>query len=141
MKNKTFPFFLLCGLSCSIFLGCSKFRSDPSKITMRPRVFMEGAAPIPILDEYDFRGVQLGTIANILTPDPSDRTYTLWFTLDRRSAMTLQKIDTASTKSSFSAILLSKCDCISKTSPETRSKEYLFSFLKLTIIIKFKIDD
>ena len=58
---------------------------------MRPRVFIEGAAPIPILDEYDFRGVQLGTIANILTPDPSDRTYTLWFTLDRRSAMTLQK--------------------------------------------------
>ena len=58
---------------------------------MRPRVFMEGAAPIPVLDEYDFRGVQIGTIANIFPSDTADRTFTLWFALDRRSAMTLQK--------------------------------------------------
>tara|TARA_B100001093_G_scaffold497438_1_gene544355 strand:- start:46 stop:429 length:384 start_codon:yes stop_codon:yes gene_type:complete len=58
---------------------------------MRPRVFIENAAPVPIIDEYDFIGVQIGTIDNIFTEDTGDRTYALWFTLDRRSAITLQK--------------------------------------------------
>jgi len=58
---------------------------------MRPRVFLEGAAPIPILDEYDFTNVQIGTVDNILTDDPNDRKFALWFSLDRRSATTLQK--------------------------------------------------
>ena len=83
---------LLPALSLS---SCRKFRSDPEKITMRPRIFLEGAAPIPILDEYDVRLVQLGTIANIMTEEPTDRMFALWFSFDRRSAMTLQK-ETAS---------------------------------------------
>lgn len=58
---------------------------------MRPRVFMEGSAPIPILDEYDFRSVQIGSVDNILSDDPKDRRFALWFSLDRRSANTLQK--------------------------------------------------
>lgn len=58
---------------------------------MRPRVFLDGAAPIPILDEYDFTSVQIGTVANILTDNPDDRRFALWFSLDRRSATTLQK--------------------------------------------------
>ena len=75
-----------------LFLGsCRKNRSDPKKITMRPRVFLEGAAPIPILDEYDFTNVQIGTVDNILTDNPDDRRFALWFSLDRRSATTLQK--------------------------------------------------
>jgi hypothetical protein len=77
------------------FSGCRKFRSDPKKITMRPRIFLEGAAPIPILDEYDIRLVQLGTISNIMTDDPTDRMFALWLSFDRRSAMTVQK-ETAS---------------------------------------------
>ncbi len=72
-------------------LSCRSQRFDPSKITMRPRVFIENAAPVPIIDEYDFIGVQIGTIDNIFTEDTGDRTYALWFTLDRRSAITLQK--------------------------------------------------
>ncbi|OUU42809.1 MAG: hypothetical protein CBC16_03295 [Verrucomicrobia bacterium TMED56] len=72
------------------FIGCRKFRSDPSKITMRPRVFIQDSAPVPIIDEYDFTGVQIGTIANIFTDDPKDRTYAFWFSVDRRSAITLQ---------------------------------------------------
>ena len=72
-------------------LSCRSQRFDPSKITMRPRVFIENAAPVPIIDEYDFIGVQIGTIDNIFTEDSGDRTYALWFTLDRRSAITLQK--------------------------------------------------
>jgi len=83
---------LLLSLSPLLFFSsCRKFRSDPSLITMRPRIFLEGAAPIPIFDEYDFTGVQLGTIANIMTENPSDRMYALWFSFDRRSAMNLQK--------------------------------------------------
>jgi len=58
---------------------------------MRPRVFLEGAAPIPILDEYDFTSIQIGTVDNILTDNPADRRFALWFSLDRRSATTLQK--------------------------------------------------
>ena len=58
---------------------------------MRPRVFVENAAPVPIVDEYDFRNVQIGTIDNIFTEDPDDRTYALWFSLDRRSSIILQK--------------------------------------------------
>ena len=73
------------------FSGCRKKRSDPSKITMRPRVFVENASPVPIIDEYDFTGVQIGTIDNIFTEEPDDRSYALWFSLDRRSAITLQK--------------------------------------------------
>lgn len=58
---------------------------------MRPRVFMENSAPIPILDEYDFTSVQIGSVANILSDDPLDRRFAVWFSLDRRSAITLQK--------------------------------------------------
>ena len=73
------------------FFSCRSNRSDPEKITMRPRVFIENSAPVPIIDEYDFTNVQIGTIDNIFTEDPDDRTYALWFSLDRRSAITLQK--------------------------------------------------
>jgi hypothetical protein len=58
---------------------------------MRPRVFLEGSAPIPILDEYDFTNLRIGSVDNILSDDPLDRRYALWFGLDRRSAIDLQK--------------------------------------------------
>ena len=75
---------------------------------MRPRVFLEGAAPVPILDEYDIKGVQLGTIANILTTDTTDRTFTLWFALDRRSSMTLQKETVANIGKNLQLIISGK---------------------------------
>ena len=58
---------------------------------MRPRVFLEGTAPIPIIDEYDFTSLRIGSVDNILSDDPLDRRYALWFGLDRRSAIALQK--------------------------------------------------
>ena len=58
---------------------------------MRPRIYMENTAPIPIFDEYDLTSVQLGTVDNIFSEDPKDRIFALWFTFDRRSAMALQK--------------------------------------------------
>jgi len=91
MKKLNFVFLVFFIFSAVFLSSCRKNRSDPSKITMRPRVFIENAAPVPIIDEYDFTSVQIGTIENIFTDDPDDRTYALWFTLDRRSAITLQK--------------------------------------------------
>ena len=71
--------------------SCRKKNFDPTKITIRPRVFIEGAAPIPILDEYDVTGVQLGTFADIFSNDGEGRIFALWLSTDRRAAMTLQK--------------------------------------------------
>jgi len=82
---------LFASFTLPFLSSCRKNRSDPKKITMRPRVFLEGAAPIPILDEYDFTSIQIGTVDNILTDNPADRRFALWFSLDRRSATTLQK--------------------------------------------------
>ena len=58
---------------------------------MRPRIFLEGASPIPLFDEYDIKGIQMGTVDNILSQDESDRVYAIWLSLDRRSAFHLQK--------------------------------------------------
>ena len=81
------PLFLLSLL----FSSCQSNKSDPSKITMRPRIYMEKEAPIPIFDEYDLTSVQIGTVDNIFSDDPEDRIFALWFGFDRRSAMALQK--------------------------------------------------
>ena len=102
-KNSiSYPFFakvtrrnLFLSFLPALFLSSCRKRHDPEKITMRPRIFLEGAAPIPLFDEYDLMKVQLGTIANIMTENPNDRMFALWFSFDRRSAMTLQK-ETAS---------------------------------------------
>jgi len=91
MKKLNFVFLAIFIFSAIFVSSCRKHRSDSSKITMRPRVFIENAAPVPVIDEYDFTSVQIGTINNIFTEDPNDRTFALWFTLDRRSAITLQK--------------------------------------------------
>ena len=36
---------------CLLFFFLWQKKVDPSKITVRPRIFIEGAAPVPILDE------------------------------------------------------------------------------------------
>jgi hypothetical protein len=58
---------------------------------MRPKIFLEGASPVPLFDEYDIRGAQIGTVENILSEDSSDRVFALWLNLDRRSSFYLQK--------------------------------------------------
>ena len=89
---KLFPLLILFISLCSFLsISCNRHRYNPEKITIRPRVFVAGSLPVPIVDEYDFIDVQLGTIANILTDDPDDRIYALWFNLDRRSAISIQK--------------------------------------------------
>jgi len=72
--------------------GCSKKdKYDPTKITLRPRIFLEGAAPVPIIDEYDILGSQVGTFSDVLGENEQDRVFGLWLSLDRRAAITLQK--------------------------------------------------
>lgn len=75
-----------------IFLiGCARNGYDPSKITHRPRIFLDGGPPIPILDEYDIAGTQLGSFTDIFNPGEEARIYGIWVGLDRRAAMNLQK--------------------------------------------------
>ena len=71
--------------------SCRKNKYDPKKITLRPRVYLEGSAPIPLFDEYDFTSVRIGTVDNIFSDNPEDRNYAIWFAFDRRSSMALQK--------------------------------------------------
>ncbi len=82
-------FALIIGLAFSA--SCNRNKADPTKITIRPRVFIEGAAPVPILDEYDFTGVQLGSFADVFSEGGDGRIFALWLSTDRRSAITLQK--------------------------------------------------
>ena len=79
-------------LTMMTFSSCRSSQYDPSKITVRPRIYLENTAPIPIFDEYDFVNIQLGTVDNIFSDDPNNRIFALWFTFDRRSAMGLQNI-------------------------------------------------
>lgn len=58
---------------------------------MRPRIFLEGAAPVPIIDEYDILGSQVGTFSDVFGKSEQDRVFGLWLSLDRRAAITLQQ--------------------------------------------------
>lgn len=58
---------------------------------MRPKIYLQGASPIPLFDEYDIQSVQIGTVQNILSDDPSERVFAIWLSLDRRASFYLQK--------------------------------------------------
>ena len=73
------------------FSSCSRNGYDSSKISHRPRIFLDGGAPIPIIDEYDIAGTQLGSFTDIFNPDKEGRIYGIWIGLNRRAAITMQK--------------------------------------------------
>ena len=52
---------------------------------------MEGSSPIPLFDEYDINGIQIGTVQNIFSDDEKDRVFAIWLSLDRRSSFYVQK--------------------------------------------------
>lgn len=89
--NKALIIFCMVALLCFLNQSCQKRKIDQSKITMRPKIFLEGASPVPLFDEYDIRGVQIGTVENIFSEDSKDRVFALWLNLDRRSSFYLQK--------------------------------------------------
>ena len=74
-----------------VITGCSRDGYDPSKISLRPRIFLDGGPPIPIIDEYDIAGTQLGSFTDIFNPDQNARIFGIWIGLDRRAGMVLQK--------------------------------------------------
>jgi hypothetical protein len=86
---------IFIGLSAGLILigtfGCSRSGYDPEKITHRPRIFLDGGSPMPILDEYDIAGIKLGSFRDIFSEDSDKRMYGLWVGVDRRAAMILQK--------------------------------------------------
>jgi hypothetical protein len=71
--------------------GCNRNGYDPTKISFRPRIFIDGGPPVPILDEYDIAATQLGSFSDIFNGDRNRRVFGIWIGLDRRAAMTLQK--------------------------------------------------
>ena len=71
--------------------SCRERNFDQSKITMRPKIYMEGSSPIPLFDEYDLKGIQIGTVQNIFSDDQKDRVFAIWLSLDRRSSFYVQK--------------------------------------------------
>jgi hypothetical protein len=87
-----YKYSLIC-ISLILFIqfGCSRNGYDSTKITHRPRIFVEGGAPIPIIDEYDISATKLGSFSDIFSPNKEGRIYGIWIGLDRRAAMTLQK--------------------------------------------------
>jgi hypothetical protein len=89
--NKALIISCMVTLLCFSNQSCQKRKIDQSKITMRPKIFLEGASPVPLFDEYDIRGAQIGTVENIFSEDSNDRVFALWLNLDRRSSFYLQK--------------------------------------------------
>ena len=71
--------------------SCKERNFDQSKITMRPKIYMEGSSPIPLFDEYDMKGIQIGTVQNIFSDDEKDRVFAIWLSFDRRSSFYVQK--------------------------------------------------
>jgi hypothetical protein len=86
---------VLSGLSVmtlAVITSCREKRPDVGQITMRPRFVIEGQPTVPVLLEFDVIGVTLGTVDNIFSPEPEDRSYVLWFSFNRRAAILLHTL-------------------------------------------------
>lgn len=87
-----FLFLKLSMLALLFFLSsCKRNGYDPSSISYRPRIFLDGGPPVPIIDEYDISGTQLGSFSDIMSGDSKRRVFGIWIGVDRRAAMALQK--------------------------------------------------
>ena len=96
----------LSGLSImtlALITSCREKRPDVGQITMRPRFVLEDQPTVPVLLEFDVIGVNLGTVDNIFSPEPEDRSYALWFAFNRKASILLHTI---SVKNSGKNLLL-----------------------------------
>lgn len=59
---------------------------------MRPRFFLSAYPTVPVLLEFDVVGVRLGTVDNIFSAEPEDRSYALWFAFNRKASILLYKL-------------------------------------------------
>gem|GEM_PF-532691 len=79
-------------LAMTAITSCREKRPDVGQITMRPRFVLEGQPTVPVLLEFDVIGVNLGTVDNIFSPEPEDRSYALWFAFNRRASILLHTL-------------------------------------------------
>lgn len=96
----------LSGLSVmtlAVITSCREKRPDVGQITMRPRFVLEDQPTVPLLLEFDVIGVNLGTVDNIFSPEPEDRSYALWFAFNRKASILLH---TLSVKNSGKNLIL-----------------------------------
>ena len=85
----------LSGLSVmtlALITSCREKRPDVGQITMRPRFVLEDQPTVPLLLEFDVIGVNLGTVDNIFSPEPEDRSYALWFAFNRKASIILHTL-------------------------------------------------
>ena len=70
---------------------------------MRPRFVIEDQPTVPVLLEFDVIDVKLGTVDNIFSTEPEDRSYALWFAFNRKASILLH---TLSVKNSGKNLIL-----------------------------------
>ena len=83
------------GLGLMILAGipaCREKRPDVREITMRPRFVLEDQPTVPVLLEFDVIGVNIGTVDNIFSSVPEDRSYALWFAFNRKASIRLHSL-------------------------------------------------
>ena len=83
--------------------ACREKRPDVREISMRPRFVLEDQPTVPVLLEFDVIGVNMGTVDNIFSPEPEDRSYALWFAFNRKASILLH---TLSVKNSGKNLIL-----------------------------------
>lgn len=85
----------LSGLSVmalAAITSCREKGPDVGQITMRPRFVIEDQPTVPVLLEFDVIGVNLGTVDNMFSPEPEDRSYALWFAFNRQASILLHTL-------------------------------------------------
>lgn len=90
-------------MTLAVITSCREKRPDVGQITMRPRFVLEDQPTVPLLLEFDVIGVNLGTVDNIFSPEPEDRSYALWFAFNRKASILLH---TLSVKNSGKNLIL-----------------------------------
>ena len=83
---------VLSVMTLAVITSCREKRPHVGQITMRPRFVLENQPTVPLLLEFDVIGVTLGTVDNIFSTEPEDRSYVLWFAFNRKASILLYKL-------------------------------------------------
>ncbi len=89
------------GLILSALGSCRSSRLENKQITMRSRFFLDDSPTVPVLLEFDVVGVKLGTVDNIFSAKPEERSYALWFALNRKSSILLHTLSVKNVGKNF----------------------------------------
>jgi len=103
LLNRRNAMAIFSGLILSALGSCRSTRLENKQITMRPRFFLDNSPTVPVLLEFDVVGAKLGTVDNIFSTEPEDRSYALWFAFNRKASILLH---TLSVKNSGKNLIL-----------------------------------